>query len=85
MDCGGLAQLGTPTCNDKVSPLTLSRITKNQSHFVRHMAAAQQWQLGPQDHQLLTELFPVYFPAREQEHTQTHLMSKPEVQEASIS
>ncbi|OLQ03960.1 DNA helicase MCM8 [Symbiodinium microadriaticum] len=30
------------------------------------MAAAQQWQLGPQDHQLLTELFPVYFPAREQ-------------------
>ena len=49
------------------------------------MAAAQQWQLGPQDHQLLTALFPVYFPAKEPEHTQTHPMSKPEVQEASIS
>jgi len=46
------------------------------------MAAAQQWQLGPQDHQLLTALFPVYFPAKEPEHTQTHPMSKPEVQEA---
>ena len=45
------------------------------------MAGEQQWQLGPQDHQQLTELFPIYFPV-EEEQGQTPTMSRPEVQEA---